>query len=131
MQSFHIERKIYYHHTDAEGVVYYANYLQFLEEGRSQFLLHGGINTSNYLKQGIIFPVVHIEIEFKSPARYGETVKIQTRIDHIGNSSIHFIQEIMKGDTILVKAKTVWACVGNDFKSILVPDDFKKTLGDS
>lgn len=124
--TFFIENKIYYHDTDAGGVVYYGAYMQHLEEGRYEFLKAKGIDLSELIKQGISFPVVHLEIEYKSPARYADKIKIYTKLEKIGDSSVHFSQEIKKDDTVLVKATTIWACVGYDFKKIRVPDLFRQ-----
>lgn len=122
----HIERKVFYHHTDAGGVVYYATYLHFLEEGRFEFLLSRGIDTSALAKQGIVFPVVHLSVDYKAPARYGDTIKIYSRVEKIGNSSVHFHQEIKREDVLLVKAATVWACVGRDFQARALPEEMTK-----
>jgi acyl-CoA thioester hydrolase len=128
MEDFSIERRIYYHDTDAGGVVYYANYLQHLEEGRTEFCRSKGVDTGALIAEGIAFPVVHVEIEYKSPARYGDTIRIITSVEKIGGSSIHFVQEIRRDAQLLVKAKTVWACVGRDFKSIAVGPDIAGKL---
>ena len=58
MADHFIEKKIYYHDTDAGGVVYYANYLKHLEEGRFEFCLSKGISMVESAKEGVIFPVV-------------------------------------------------------------------------
>ena len=128
MKNFSIERRIYYHNTDAGGVVYYATYLHFLEEGRVEFLRGLGIDTSVYLAKDICFPVVHVEVDYKAPAKYGDLIEIFTRIEKIGNASIHFIQEIKKDSALLVKAKTVWVCTGLDFKVKPIPDEIKTIL---
>ena len=128
MADHFIEKKIYYHDTDAGGVVYYANYLKHLEEGRSEFCLSKGISMVESAKEGVIFPVVHLEIDYKSPARYGDIVRVYTRIEKLGFSSIHFFQEIKNKDILLVKAKTVWACVNEALKPIAIPDKIKQRL---
>jgi acyl-CoA thioester hydrolase len=123
-----IERRIYYHDTDAGGVVYYADYLKHLEEGRTEFCLSRGVDAGRLKEQGIVFPVVHVEVEYKSPARYADTIRIATRIEKIGSSSIRFYQEIRRGEQLLVKASTVWACVGADFRSMPVPAEVSAKL---
>ena len=128
MADHFIEKKIYYHDTDAGGVVYYANYLKHLEEGRFEFCLSKGISMVESAKEGVIFPVVHFEIDYKSPARYGDIIKVYTRIEKLGFSSIHFFQEIKNKDILLVKAKTVWACVNEALKPIAIPDKIKQRL---
>jgi acyl-CoA thioester hydrolase len=128
MQEFSIERRIYYHDTDAGGVVYYANYLKHLEEGRTELCRTRGVDTGVLKEQGIVFPVVRVEASYKAPARYADIISIVTEIEKIGRSSIHFYQEIRRGAQLLVKAKTIWACVGSDFKSQAVPAEIVAKL---
>ncbi len=129
MKNFNITRKIYYHHTDAGGVVYYAKYLEFLEEGRTEYLLKNGIDTVKYAETGIMFPVVRVEIDYKKPACYGEEISVFTRVEKVGAASIQFTQEIKKDDAILVFTKTILACVNADFKVRPVPPEIKRALG--
>ena len=128
MDDFSIKRKIYYHHTDAGGVVYYGRYLEFFEEGRTEYLHKSGILVPEYLKKGIVFVVVRIEVDYKRPARYGDEITIFTRIGKLGNASIEFLQEIKKEDTVLVIAKAVLACIGSDFKAKPLPVEMKQAL---
>ncbi|MCM8783845.1 MAG: acyl-CoA thioesterase [Candidatus Omnitrophica bacterium] len=128
MEHFCTERRIYYHDTDCGGVVYYAKYLEHLEEGRAEFCLSKGVNLAQYVAKGIAFPVVHLEIEYKHPARYGDYIKIFTRLEKMGNSSLCFVQEIKKEDTLLVRVKTTWACVGNNFQPRPIPLEIRKAL---
>jgi acyl-CoA thioester hydrolase len=128
MTDFIIENKIYYHDTDSGGLVYYAAYLEHLEEGRAEYCRSKGVILNEYALKGVVFPVVHAQIEYKAPARYADTIRIYTRVEKIGHSSIHFLQEIKKDKLVLVKAKTIWACIGNDFVSREVPPEIRKAL---
>lgn len=123
-----IQNRVYYHDTDAVGVVYYARYLEHLEEGRAEFCRAKGVDLSAYMRKGVRFSVVHLEIEYKAPARYGDSINIITRLDKIGNASLHFFQEIKRGEALLLKAKIVWACIGDDFKARSVPDEISRLL---
>lgn len=125
---FSIEKKIYYHDTDAGGVVYYASYLKHLEEGRSEFCMSKGVNFIEYASHGIIFPVVHLEVDYKSPARYGDTVKIFTEITDLGKCSIHYAQQIERDGKVLLSADIVTACVDKAMKPRAIPEEIKKAL---
>ena len=122
------QKKIYYHDTDAGGVVYYANYLKHLEAGRTQFCLEQGIDTQELLQAGVQFVVVHVSVDYKSPARYGDIIDIRTQVEKIGNSSVHFNQEIYVAGKLVIKAKVVWACVDRDFNVKSVPENVRKAL---
>ena len=128
MKDHCVEKKVYYHDTDAGGVVYYANYWKFMEEGRTEFCVQRGFDVRALFSQGIMFVVVHAEADYKAPARYGDTISIHTRVDSVGNSSIHFYQEIRKGAAVLIAAKIVWACVDKKFKVQRVSDQIRKAI---
>lgn len=128
MEDFYIEKRIYYHDTDCGGVVYYANYLEYLEEARSEYCLNKGISLKELAASGTYFVVARVEMDYKSPARYHDTIRVLTRIEKIGNASVHFLHEIIKGDSVLVKNKTTWVCVDKEFKPKPIPEKIKKSL---
>lgn len=128
MAEFYIEKRVYYHDTDAGGVVYYARYLEHLEEARTEFCRSQGIDTVRFASNGIIFPVVHLEIDYKSPARYGDLLKIYTSCEEVGHASVHFVQEVKKDNTTILKAKTVWACVDAGLKVKRIPEEVRSRL---
>lgn len=128
MSEFFIERQIYYHDTDAGGVVYYGRYLEHLEEGRAGFLRSKGIDVVEYAKNGVIFPIVHLEIDYKSPARYGDTVRIYSQVEKVGNASIRFAHEIRRGDTVLFAAKVISACVDANLKPRRIPEEIRSAV---
>ena len=124
-----LEKKIYYHDTDAGGVVYYGSYLKHLEEARTEYLRSLGIDVAEYARNGIIFPVVHLEIDYKRPALYGDTIRIFTRPEKAGNASLRFSQEIKRGEETLLTAAIVWACVNRSMKPVRIPDEIRKKIG--
>jgi acyl-CoA thioester hydrolase len=128
MEKFYLEKKIYYHDTDCGGVVYYANYLKYLEEGRTEFCISNGIDIKGLAEKGIYFVVAHTEIDYKAPAHYQDKIKVFTKIEKIGNASIHFSQDIFKENILLIQSKTTWVCVNKDFKPKAVPEEIKKAL---
>jgi acyl-CoA thioester hydrolase len=129
MADFFIEKKVFYHDTDSGGVVYYANYLKFMEEARTEFCLDRGVNVADWFKKGIAFVVVHVEIDYKAPAQYGDVLQVTASVEKLGDSSIHFAQEIRKDQKLLVSARTVWACIGKDFKTQSLPQEVRSGLG--
>ncbi|MDD5347279.1 MAG: thioesterase family protein [Candidatus Omnitrophica bacterium] len=129
VSSFSVKKKIYYYDTDAGGVVYYANYLKVLEEARTELCLSRGVDTAAWFQKGFAFVVVHISVDYKAPAQYGDIIEATARVEKVGNSSIHFAQEILKDNTLLVKAAVIWACIDTkSFKVQPVPDEIRKAL---
>ncbi|WP_447600617.1 acyl-CoA thioesterase [Nitrospira sp. Nam80] len=82
--------RIYYEDTDCGGVVYYANYLKYFERARTHFLEERGLSVVGLIEQGTQFLVVHAEIDYRSPGRYGETLEIETKLSEIGQASLTF-----------------------------------------
>ncbi|UCC94710.1 MAG: YbgC/FadM family acyl-CoA thioesterase [Candidatus Omnitrophota bacterium] len=115
-------KKIYYHDTDCGGVVYYANYLKYFEEARTEFLRTKGLDIKKLSEEGILFVVKKVEIDYKSPARYGDTIEIITELSRLRNVSLEFTQQTTKEGTVLNLAKTILVCIGKDFLPRPLPD---------
>lgn len=82
--------RIYYEDTDCGGVVYYANYLRYFERARTQYFEERALSVADLLKGGAQFMVVHAELDYRSPARYGDTLTIETRLARSGRASLTF-----------------------------------------
>jgi acyl-CoA thioester hydrolase len=128
VNEFFLEKKIYYHDTDCGGVIYYANYLKYLEEARTEAFSTLGIGPQKWLEAGIIFVVAHVDIDYKSPGRYADKIKVISRIEKIGRTTIYFNQEVKKDATILIQANVVLACVDKNLKPRSIPEDIRQTL---
>ncbi|MDP2928210.1 MAG: YbgC/FadM family acyl-CoA thioesterase, partial [Candidatus Omnitrophota bacterium] len=89
-----MKQRIYYHHTDCGGVVYYANYLNFLEEARTEYFAQKNASIKQLADSGTIFVVARQEIDYKFPAVYGDQLDIQTQIGAITGVRIEFLHEI-------------------------------------
>lgn len=85
-----LEVKLYYEDTDCGGVVYYANYLKYMERGRTEYLAERGISVKELMEQGTMFVVARAEIDYRSSARYGETIIVKTWIAEKTRTSLLF-----------------------------------------
>jgi acyl-CoA thioester hydrolase len=116
--------KIYYEDTDAGGVVYYANYLRYLERARTEFLLERGIDVAECHDKGYLFAVIHVDIRYKQPARLGETIHVTTVIAEMTNATITLKHQIFRGDVLLIEATVRIASINKDGKPHRLPDGF-------
>ncbi|MDP2924263.1 MAG: YbgC/FadM family acyl-CoA thioesterase [Candidatus Omnitrophota bacterium] len=116
-------KKIYYHDTDCGGVVYYANYLKYFEEARTEYMRERGLNLKDLSEKGFLFVVKKVDIEYKSPARYADTLEISTQINKIRNVSFDFFQEVKRESQVLVSANTVLVCIDKNFRPIALPEN--------
>lgn len=121
-----IKIKIYYEDTDAGGVVYYANYLRYLERARTEFLLDRGISVAELHGQGVFFAVVHVDISYKRPALLGDIIEITTEVTELKNATITVKNQIFKDTSLLIEAYVTIACIDKDGKPRRLPESFKK-----
>lgn len=88
--EFVTEKKVYYHNTDAYGILWHGNCVKWFEESRVDFCDKIGVNLLSLEKENIIFPVVSLNIRYKSPAFLNDNLKITTKIEELKHSSILF-----------------------------------------
>lgn len=87
--------RVYYEDTDSGGVVYYANYLKFMERARTELLRSMGYQQDQLQQEpGIIFAVHSANIQYKKPARFNDELNVVTSITSLGKASICFKQSI-------------------------------------
>jgi len=111
-----MEIKVYYEDTDCGGVVYYANYLKYFERARTQYLEERGLSVSGLMKEGKVFVVVHAELDYRAPARYGETLLIETVIADMTPASItfaHVVRERESGSLVVEGSARLAVTDGN------------------
>src|SRR3954449_12434595 len=93
---------IYFEDTDTAGVVYYANYLKFMERARSDMIRAVGIDQGNMLKgDGSAYFVTHVDIRYRRPARLGDDLQVVSTVERLRASSVHIHQRVMRGDELL------------------------------
>lgn len=129
--------RVYYEDTDAGGVVYHSNYLNFMERARTEWLRAMGFEQT-YLQETLnVILVVHsAQIAFKKPAKFNDLLTISSEIGKIGQGSLQFLQKISvnlssnqpsyNDKSILVEATIKVACVdANTFKPTAIPKEIK------
>lgn len=120
-----MEFRIYYEDTDAGGVVYHARYLGFFERGRTEFFREQGLSVHDLHEQGSIFPVVRLEIDFRSPAKLDDLVRVETELVEIGRTSFVMQQRLVRtGDNqLLSEGRVKLVCVGSNLKPKRLPPE--------
>ena len=91
--------RIYYEDTDCGGMVYYANYLKYFERARTQYLEERGLSVAGLMKEGTVFVVVHAEVDYRSPARYGDRLIIETVVSDMTAASFTFSHVIREQES--------------------------------
>lgn len=122
--------KIYYHHTDSGGVVYYASYLRFFEEARTEFLEEKEIYLTELVKQGWFFVVSRQEIDYKAPAYYGDILDVSSSVSDLTRVRINFTHQVKNElGSLICTAKTTLVYVNRDFKPTVIPREIIAKLG--
>lgn len=116
------EIEVRYAETDQMGVVYHANYLVWMEVGRTTLIQDLGFNYAEMEKDGVISPVMDIQISYKKPLRYGEKATVKTWIDEYDGLRVIYGYEILTMDgEIAVTATSKHVCVKKEnFRPIII-----------
>ena len=124
LYSHEISLRTRYSETDQMGIVYHANYLQYLEMGRVEWLRSLGVSYKDLEDQGWLLPVIRAELDFKKPATYDEWLTIKTTLINPPQVRISFQYEIRnEAQELLIQAKTTLAFMEkNSFSPVRCPD---------
>ena len=117
-----IDVRVYYEDTDLAGIVYYANYLKFMERGRTELLRAAGVSQERLKREtGLVFAVVHVAVTYRSPAKLDDLLQVETRVTALGGASITMAQRVLRDGVPLVEGSVRLACVGPDGRACRVP----------
>jgi len=122
--------KIYYEDTDCGGVVYYANYLKYMERARTEYLASRGYSVKKMMDEGTIFMVLRVEIDYKAPAHYGDMIEIETWVSDISRVTAVFNHIMREKATrrVIVECKAKIVYVDKNGKPKRLPDEYVERL---
>ncbi|MBN8543801.1 MAG: tol-pal system-associated acyl-CoA thioesterase [Alphaproteobacteria bacterium] len=122
--AFFYPLRVYYEDTDAGGVVYHSNFLNFAERARTECLRHMGLEQGVLKeKEQFIFVVSKAEIAFKRPGRLDDALVVETRLQSIRKARMSMRQIVRKDETVLAEMTIEIACVSlSNFRSMPVPE---------
>jgi acyl-CoA thioester hydrolase len=127
MQHNHPVR-VYYEDTDLGGFVYYANYLKFIERGRSEWVRSVGVDQTRLkAERGILFVVRHLEADYLAPAYFEDALVVETDLLAVTGSRIIVAQRVVRDGVVLFAAKVTLVCVV-DGRAARVPADVAALL---
>ena len=123
---FTFEARVYYEDTDVAGIVYYANYLRYLERARTEWIRTLGIDQSILIDQGLAFAVTHVNINYLKPARFNDLLEIVTVVTKAGKASLMFEQVARNKenpDLVYCKADVKAVCIYMEtMKPVALPE---------
>ena len=120
---------LYYEDTDLAGIVYYANYLKFIERGRSEWVRGLGIDQGKLKAEtGVVFAVRRLLADYLKPAVYDDALVVETRLQSLGNARIDLQQSVLRDTQVLFTAEVTLVCMGADGKAARIPQALRAAL---
>lgn len=132
MKTHRLELRPIYADLDPMDIVYYANYLRFFEQGRTELMRISGLPYSQVEEAGLHFPVTEAHVRYRSPARYDQLIYLDTWIAWMKKASLRFDYRLLrpKEDKLLtlVTGYTVHGCITHQGRVSPLPDSIRKPL---
>ena len=124
--------RIYYEDTDSGGVVYYANYLKFMERARTEWLRARGFEQDVLLRdRRVLFAVRTLSMDYHRPARFNDLLEVVSRVAEVGGASLTFAQSIRRADSteVLCGARVKVACIdAENFRARRLPRQLMREI---
>ena len=121
--------KVYYEDTDLAGIVYYANYLKFIERGRTEWVGSLGVDQiALKARDGIVFAVRRVEADFLRPARFGDDLVVETTLQSLGGARIVLEQVFLRRGERMFVAQVTLVCLTEDGHAARLPADLRARL---
>jgi len=129
-QFFSWPIRVYYQHTDAGGMVFHANYLDFMECARTELLQSLGFDLGELARRDHVLFVVHsAQIAYHRPALLNDLLTVTARVARIGRARLEFEQAVKRAEELLASAELTLACVSaRSYRPIAVPEAIRKKL---
>ena len=109
--EFSLGLRVYIEDTDAGGIVYYVNYLKFMERARTEFMRSLGFGKDYIFNRDLMFVVRDVAVEYRLPARLDDELEATAGIRRLRGASMVFFQSVMRGEEILAQGEITVACV--------------------
>jgi acyl-CoA thioester hydrolase len=121
--------RVYYEDTDLAGVVYYANYLKFIERGRTEALIGLGVDQAALkAATGVVFVVRRVEADFLAPAVFQDQLVVTTALAGLGGARVDLEQEVRRGGATLFRAAVRIVAVGADGRPARLPAETRAAV---
>ena len=127
--THYLTLRVYYEDTDLAGIVYYANYLKFIERGRTDWLRDLGVDQGALKdREGVVFAVRRVEADYLSPARFDGLLTVESSLHQMTPARIVMDQRVLRGDAVLFTARVTVACLSAGGRPARLPEIVRKAL---
>ena len=118
--------RVYYEDPDLAGIVYYANYLKFIERARSEMVRAAGIDQTAMKAAGQVFAVARLEADYRTPAKFDDELIVETSVTKTTPARLTLQQVVTRESTLIFEAKVVLVCLGPDGRPTRLPPQITK-----
>lgn len=122
--------RVYYEDTDLAGIVYYANYLKFIERARSTLVFDAGIDQLEMKNQGLVFAVKRVEANYLSSAKLNDDLSVVTKLQDVTGAKIVFEQDVFRSEMPIFSALVTVVCITDAGKITRFPAKIRAKLGE-
>lgn len=130
MQPHRFSLRVYYEDTDLAGIVYYANYLKFIERARSEWVRGLGLDQGRMqAEQGLVFAVRRVEADYLKPARFDDMLEVQTTLQARTGARLVLDQSVLCGESLLFSARVTLVCLNAAGAAARLPPELIAALG--
>ena len=120
--------RVYYEDTDMAGIVYYANYLRFIERGRSEWVRDNGMDQNAMKEEGVVFAVRRVEADYLMPAKLDDELVVETDVISVTAARMVMEQHVKRGEEILFHAIVTVVCIGDNGLPTRLPAKVRQML---
>ncbi|MEZ5778963.1 MAG: tol-pal system-associated acyl-CoA thioesterase [Paracoccaceae bacterium] len=121
--------RVYYEDTDLAGIVYYANYLKFIERARTEWVRALGVDQVRLkVDEGIVFAVRRVEADYLKPARFDDELTVETRLEAMTGARIVLEQTVLRGGERLFQAAVTLVCLTEAGQPARVPAELRRRI---
>lgn len=122
--------RVYYEDTDLAGIVYYANYLKFIERGRTELLRSLGVDQMRIKAEaGVVFAVRRVEADFLMPARMDDLLSVETRVQAMTGARIVLDQRVVRDDVAMFVAEVTLVALTAEGRPARIPAEVRQAFG--
>ncbi|MBM2323601.1 MULTISPECIES: tol-pal system-associated acyl-CoA thioesterase [Marivita] len=121
--------RVYYEDTDMGGIVYYANYLRYIERARSDWVRSLGVDQNAMReKDGVVFVVRRVEADYLKPAKFDDELLVRTVVKAVTGVRLIMSQEVIRGDDLLFQAEVTVVCIGEGGVPARLPANIRRRI---
>jgi acyl-CoA thioester hydrolase len=121
--------RVYYEDTDMAGIVYYANYLKYIERARSDWVRQMGLDQSAMRDEdGVVFAVRRLEAEYHLPARFDDELEVRTCVEAVTGARLVMEQQVLRGEALLFAAIVTLVCINDAGQPVRLPANIRLIL---